>query len=189
MSKDRSHRSLRRAAPRPHPLAQPPGVRTCMQKDPTDPAELIPGDGGSWSYPRDRATGSNLWLVEKASALGQILEGQPRAMLAAEITGKLDRGSQGKLSYGSGRQHDVEQMGICDDVLEIRLTVQLGAGGGKLHTRIYFNEPSDQVGRLLLLKIATKTPDAIGKKEQDLHALAAQGRLASCDFEPLSMTA
>jgi len=160
-----------------------------MQKDPTDPEELVPGEGGTWAYPRDRATGSNLWLVEKQSALGQILGGQPRAMLAAEIAGKLERGSKGKLTYGKGREHDVERMNITSDVLEIRLTVQLGAGGGKLHTRIYFNEPSDEAGRLFVLKIATKTPDAIGKKEQNAHAKTAQGRLSSCNFEPLSMTA
>ena len=156
-----------------------------MQPDPMFPGELAPGEGGTWYYPRDKGTGSNLWMTERSGVLAVILDGQPRKMLASEIESKLRRGREGKLTYGAGIEHDVEKMASTDDVLELRLTRQLIEGGGSLHTRIYFNEPAARPGEMLLLCIATKTPDAPGKQQQNRHAALAETRLDSCHFEEL----
>lgn len=167
---------------RRHALAQPPGRRTCWRDEETA------GDGGIWHVPRDRLTGGAPWWTEDFHrALGRF-EGQPRKMLASEIKSKLERGSRGELTFGSGRAADVDLIASVEGVLEIRFGYQHGdIPLARLHTRIYFSEPAREPGVLKLLTIDCKHDFPQGKTEQNQHASRAASRLDSCIFEPLDV--
>lgn len=69
-------------------------------------------------------------------------------------------------------------MGIRPEVLELVAGKQY-INGVRYHLRLYFTEPIDQPGVLLLLSVAWKQDHPLGKKEQDEQAKEAFRRLRS----------
>ncbi|WP_271985306.1 hypothetical protein [Pseudoclavibacter terrae] len=109
-----------------------------------------------------------------------------RAVLRAEIKDKLATGSKGELTFGKGRQYDVDLIESARFVLEIKLAnhtfleEQNDAENSaddpepvERQTRIYYTEPEKEANLLLLLSIESKLPGKIGLEEQDRHAGAA----------------
>ncbi|GAB3166791.1 hypothetical protein GCM10027059_26320 [Myceligenerans halotolerans] len=163
----------------PHRLAMP--RRSCLDETGQ------PGPGGSWYVPRDKENNGSLWWkLDYAGTLNRFPR-TTRALLSSQIKRKLQRAMQGSLTYGHGREYDVEKMNKTDYVLEIRFDRQWGDNPQEqLRVRIYFNEPAPRQQVLKLLKMAAKHDYPLGKQEQDSHALDAQGRLDSCTFERLA---
>ncbi|UKJ63951.1 hypothetical protein H1Q78_00145 [Cellulosimicrobium cellulans] len=144
------------------------------------------GDGGTWCYPRDRSSQGTPWWREDYQATLQRFPPLARKMLASEIKRKMERGMEGRLTYGHGREYDVEKMASADHVLELRLTAQFGDEPiTRLHTRIYFNEPSGYADALWLLALRVKHDDPPGHDEQNEHVRDAAARLTDCEFLPL----
>lgn len=95
-----------------------------------------------------------------------------------ELFFKMRRAERGKLTYGSGRDADVEQMAAVPDVLELRLTDTSGDEDNTLHMRFFFSEPLDRPGMLVGLKLLWKRPGAIGLEDQTAAARLASTRMA-----------
>lgn len=158
-------------------IEQPPGCRSTWH----DEAREVPGQGGTWTPARQRHGGTRFW---KEHALLTLRLGESdRELLKQELASKLRRGQVGKLTYGRGRERDVFLMARVGDVLELRLSDVAywpddDPEGDPVsrHTRLYFTEPADESGVLLLLSITSKAPGLMGKAEQDRHIDDAHGR-------------
>ncbi|VXB84525.1 hypothetical protein [Pseudoclavibacter sp. 8L] len=119
-------------------------------------------------------------------AFMRTLADSERAILRAEIRDKLAAGSQGELTFGKGRQYDVDLIESARFVLEIKLANHTFLEESdddddpeddlepvERQTRIYYTEPEKEAGLLLLLSIESKLPGRIGLEEQNRHAGAA----------------
>jgi hypothetical protein len=123
-------------------LAQPPGVRATR-------------DGGEWEICRDGRGAT--WMMRELEALCGRLGDHQAAMLRAELRDKMKRAAQGTLTYGSGRNGDVELMAATRDVLELRLTSRSGADGDSMHIRLFFSEPDETPALLCALMLLEAT--------------------------------
>lgn len=158
-------------------LLQPPGARTTFQ----DPDQTRPGLGGTWN-PCQKENGGRFFWDEFHGFLDS-LHPSDRSLLRAEIKSKLERGQVGRLVYGEDSSADVCLIDSARFVLELRLTNHSGFidddPEGEVqarHTRLYFTEPEEHDGLLLLLFLTSKCPGKIGLAEQDQHAAIAAYR-------------
>lgn len=111
--------------------------------------------------------------------LGKLLNGlasADRAMTRQELLTKMQRATEGRLTFGRGGRFDVDLMGVTQCVLEIRMTARRGEQGDTRHIRLYFTEPAAHEGVLLTLLLAWKSPGDMGHEEQNQHARLAQRR-------------
>ena len=127
-------------------------------------------------------TGTHYFYTELHELLDDLPE-TAQASLREDIRTKMHRAERGRLTFGSGRGYDVEQMASARIVLEIRIVDHYGWATDdpdrtplKRHTRVYFTEPEQFADCLLLLQIASKCPGPEGLEEQNRHAQRAAWR-------------
>lgn len=137
------------------------------------PGQEIPGKGGAWKYCRD-SKGAR-FIVQLDGFLNHLTRNASDT-LREDLLRKMRRAAEGKLSYGPGPEHDVEQTARCPSVLELRLVTispDLDPATGqelRRQTRLYFTEPLSYAGELWAATIRSKFPDTPDwKQEQNNH--------------------
>jgi hypothetical protein len=100
-----------------------------------------------------------------------------RVSLREDIRTKMNRAERGELTFGSGRDYEVDQIVSTRIVLEIRVIDHSSWDDGdpeqeplKRHTRLYFTEPDHLPDCLLALGVASKCPGPEGLEEQNRQA-------------------
>lgn len=142
-------------------LELPAGSRSC-------------GSGGTWNVARD-VRGATLWMHE-VGLLKAALTDVEFKLFQQELRTKMHNAELGACSFGSGPEFDVDFMECTTDVLELRLDTRTGEDDEALMTRLYFTEPVEMPGVMLILKLAWKRPGPEGLPEQTQHAQEASMR-------------
>lgn len=153
--------------------SRPDGVRSCR------PKEGERGKGGTWVECATLTDEGGVWTRIDEYAK----QGPPaaRSITISAVEDLLDRAAHGELHLRPRSARGVGEvvvMGIRPEVLELVAGKQY-INGVRYHLRLYFTEPIDQPGVLLLLSVAWKQDHPLGKKEQDGQAKEAFRRLRS----------
>lgn len=149
----------------------PPGRRSCRDRDGTA------GEGGRWVECSE--------LVAEGGRAQRILDylaicmaPSARVHVIAGIEDLMERAEYGELSYrpNSRSEGEVQVLATQPEVMELVVGTQVLDDGRRGHLRIYFTEPVDEPGVLLLLCIEWKHDHPLGRSEQDAHAAEANQR-------------
>lgn len=144
-------------------IQQPPGIRATSL-------------GGKWTF--CRGNGGANYVMNDFASFEQRLGPHVLAVVRQELFYKMRQAELGKLTYGPGPEHDVQQMTVAQDVLELRLSDRSGDESNLLHLRFFFSEPLHRPGLLVGLGLLWKRPGPAGLEEQNDAAKVASLRLA-----------
>ena len=162
------------------------GLRSCQQDGETI-GEVVPGCGGEWwtllcDSGRKRFT-------EEVSALRSTCSKVEWRLLVADLAKLLKDAEKGLLIFDATntRGEVCRPRGFknCEDdktrldvqeVLELRIERTFNLDDRRRHLRLYYSEPSDQLGMLLHLYLAHKASRADGLAEQNCQIIEAQRR-------------
>lgn len=146
-------------------LEKPHGCRSCIRGERS-------GSGGRWQ--RVRGTNGASPLIHELDTILAKLDDADLQTFKGELDVLLRMAQRGRLEFGPDGQ--VDRMACVRDVLELRIGDRFEMEGEGMHARLYFTEPTERPGVLLMLKIAAKRPGVMGLDEQDAHAQEAQRR-------------
>ena len=162
------------------------GLRSCQQDGETI-GEVAPGDGGKWwtllcDSGRKRFT-------EEVSALRSTCSKVEWRLLVADLAKLLKDAEKGLLIFDTtntrGEVCRPRGFKSCEDdktrldvqeVLELRIERTFNLDERRRHLRLYYSEPSDQLGMLLHLHLAHKASRADGLAEQNCQIIEARRR-------------
>lgn len=165
----------------------PPILDLCTPRRSTDAQGghqwLHPADPGCDGHQTWRDADFDAMCAEIMKQTGRGLALNQVASLEAEIEDVEDRAADGELLEdivgvfsGKVEKGDMCQMTSVSAVLQIRLSVHPVIGLRRRHVRYYFTEPRGLDSTLVSLRLASKTPDEPGLREQTRHAQEAQTR-------------
>ncbi|PHP51807.1 hypothetical protein BW737_014105 [Actinomyces ruminis] len=142
------------------------GVRSCHQ-------------GGRREFARDER-GVAYVLTEMKALRACISKGEWEELLA-DLEDLIRAAESGELTFDSTYTkgvvcHAGGKVAGVEDVLEARIARTFNLDGRRRHLRLYFTEPSDFAGMLLLLGLQHKGDGELGLEEQNEHIREAQRR-------------
>ena len=162
------------------------GLRSCQQDGETI-GEVVPGCGGEWWTLL--CDSGRKQFAEEVSALRSTCSNNEWKLLVADLAELLEAAQKGLLIFDTTntRGEVCRPRGFknCEDdkprldvqeVLELRIERTFNLDDRRRHLRLYYSEPSDQLGMLLHLYLAHKASRADGLAEQDCQIIEAQRR-------------
>lgn len=134
-------------------LELPPGVRACE-------------NGGTWLFCIDEH-GDVPFKHDVDHLRSRFPSAEARAGYMELIRERMRLAAEGKAPSDT-----VVQMQIAPDVLELKMPDHYFTGGLQ-HVRLYFSEPRELPGQLVVLRLFVKRPGPLGVADQDGQALEA----------------